>query len=68
MEGLPFSYFETIQQLRLLVKQRNDIQIFLLLNDNDESLGKFIAMTGPFYVLPAVSALQTYVTLYYRQI
>ena len=52
MEGLPFSYFETLQQLRLLVKQRNDIQIFLLLNDNDESLGKFIAMTGPFYVLP----------------
>lgn len=52
MDGLPFSYFETLERLRLLVKQRNDIQIFLLLTHNDDSLSKFIAMTGPFYVLP----------------
>ncbi|MEG0801599.1 MAG: fimbriae Y protein [Citrobacter sp.] len=52
MDGLQLSYFETLEWLRLLVKQRNDIQIFLLLSRNDEALSKFIAMTGPFYVLP----------------
>ena len=52
MDGLPFSYFATLERLRLLVKQRNDIQIFLLLTHNDDSMSKFIAMTGPFYVLP----------------
>ncbi|ECY6091274.1 fimbriae Y protein, partial [Salmonella enterica subsp. enterica serovar Enteritidis] len=37
--------------LRQLLKQRNDIQIFILLSSHDEDLKTFISLSGPFYIL-----------------
>lgn len=51
MEGIERSYFDTLECLRHLARQRHDIQIFLLLPDSDEHLKSFIMMAGPFYIL-----------------
>lgn len=51
MEGLTSSYFDILQCLRQLLKQRNDIQIFILLSSHDEDLKTFISLSGPFYIL-----------------
>lgn len=51
MDGIELSYFATLEYLRQLIRQRSGIQIFLLFTSDDESLLKFIAMAGPFYLL-----------------
>ncbi|HHQ4053670.1 TPA: fimbria biosynthesis regulator FimY [Citrobacter freundii] len=51
MDGIVSSYFDTLECLRQLARQRNDIQIFLLLASENQSLRNFIAMAGPFYIL-----------------
>ena len=51
IEGLTSSYFDILQCLRQLLKQRNDIQIFILLSSHDEDLKTFISLSGPFYIL-----------------
>nr|WP_274922529.1 fimbriae Y protein [Citrobacter youngae] len=51
MAGLTLSYFDILQCLRQLIKQRNDIQIFILLSRHDEDLKTFISLSGPFYIL-----------------
>lgn len=51
MQGLFTSCFDTLACLRLLTKQRNNIQIFILLSRHDEDLSEFITMAGPFHVL-----------------
>lgn len=51
MEGLTISYFDILQYLRQLIKQRNDIQVFILLSSHDEGLKTFISLSGPFYIL-----------------
>ncbi|EPF2243996.1 fimbria biosynthesis regulator FimY [Citrobacter werkmanii] len=51
MEGLTSSYFDILQCLRQLIKQRDDIQIFILLSSHDEDLKNFISLSGQFYIL-----------------
>lgn len=51
IEGLTTSYFDILERLRQLIKQRSDIQIFILLSSHDSDLTTFISLSGPFYIL-----------------
>ncbi|HED2373313.1 TPA: fimbriae Y protein [Citrobacter freundii] len=51
IESLTLPYFDILERLRQLIKQRNDIQIFIMLSSRDEDLTTFISLSGPFYIL-----------------
>ncbi len=51
IESLTLPYFDILKRLRQLIKQRNDIQIFIMLSSRDEDLTTFISLSGPFYIL-----------------
>lgn len=52
MDGASSSYFDVLEYLRRLVKEQSNIQIFILLPRRHEALRHFIAMAGPFDILP----------------
>lgn len=52
MEGLAISCYETLERLRLFIRERKDIQISLLVSGEDISLVHFMRMAGHFQILP----------------
>ena len=52
MEGLAISCYETLERLRLLIRERNEIHIYLLVSGKDASLVQFMRMAGNFQILP----------------
>ncbi|MDG5475151.1 fimbriae Y protein [Citrobacter freundii] len=51
IESLTTPYFDILECLRQLIKQRSDIQIFIMLPSRDDDLTTFISLSGPFYIL-----------------
>lgn len=51
MAGLAVSCYETLERLRLLIRERSDIRVYLLVPDKDVSLTRFMQKAGKFYIL-----------------